>query len=254
MTMDNSTELLGPDDPEPVAIVNSKGRSPFLLVGDHAGNLIPGRLGTLGLAAEDRTRHIAWDIGTRSLGELLAAKLDAPFIYQRYSRLVIDCNRDPMSRELIPEISDHTHIPGNDRLTGEERADRINSIHRPYQDLIGSVLAQRAEQPGTTILLSLHSFTATLADKYRPWHVGILHSDGDARFARTLLKRLQLDRDIVVGDNQPYQMDKTDYTVPRHAFASGLSYAEIEIRQDLIADAFGLRQLSKRLILALKAC
>ena len=42
-----------------------------------------------------------------------------------------------------------------------------------------------------------------------------------------------------IGDNQPYRMDATDHTVPRHAFPAGLRYAEIEVRQDLIGDPAG---------------
>jgi predicted N-formylglutamate amidohydrolase len=43
----------------------------------------------------------------------------------------------------------------------------------------------------------------------------------------------------LVGDNQPYRMDGTDYTAPRHAIAAGLDYLELEVRQDLIADPAG---------------
>ena len=35
-------------------------------------------------------------------------------------------------------------------------------------------------------------------------------------------------------------MDAPDYSVPRHAYAAGLPYAEIEVRQDLLADAAGV--------------
>ena len=55
--------MIDAGDPAPVTCCNPHGRSPFLLVGDHAGNAIPRALGTLGLAAADRNRHIAWDIG-----------------------------------------------------------------------------------------------------------------------------------------------------------------------------------------------
>jgi predicted N-formylglutamate amidohydrolase len=41
------------------------------------------------------------------------------------------------------------------------------------------------------------------------------------------------------GDNQPYAMDGTDNTVPLHADGRGLDYLELEVRQDLIADADG---------------
>ena len=232
---DAKDELLGPDEPAPVVVINSAGRSPFLLLGDHAGTLIPRRLGTLGLPPEERARHIAVDIGIEGLGRSLAARLDAPFLFQRYSRLVVDCNRDPGSPEAIPMVSDGTVIPGNQGLGAAERACRIGAIQRPYQDRIAAEIAAR----GSRVLIALHSFTPVLAGAVRPWHVGVLYGEGDTRFARALLGVLGEGQGRAVGDNAPYRMDATDYTIPRHAFAAGLPYAEIEVRQDLIADATG---------------
>src|SRR5689334_7468732 len=82
--------LLGAADPPAVEVINPLGASPFLLIGDHAGNPVPQSLGTLGLAPGELERHIAWDIGIAALGRALSERLDAPFIAQRYSRLVID--------------------------------------------------------------------------------------------------------------------------------------------------------------------
>jgi predicted N-formylglutamate amidohydrolase len=46
-------------------------------------------------------------------------------------------------------------------------------------------------------------------------------------------------------------MDTIDYTVPVHAYERGLPYAEIEIRQDLLADQAGVSSWSHRLEQAL---
>ena len=40
--------LLGRDDPSPTIVTNQGGSASFLLIGDHAGRAIPGRLGDLG--------------------------------------------------------------------------------------------------------------------------------------------------------------------------------------------------------------
>ncbi len=225
-----------PADPAPVAILNPHGGSPFLLLGDHAGIAIPARLGKLGLAAADLARHIAFDIGVRGLGEALAARLGATFVHQRYSRLVIDCNRAPHAADAIPERSDGTDIPGNVALGLDERAARIAAIHLPYQAAIAAEIARRSPPP---TLVSLHSFTPVMTGRPRPWQIGILHDGGDARFARAMLDVLTARGDLVVGDNEPYRMDLIDYTVPLHAYPARLRYAEIEVRQDLIADAAG---------------
>ena len=106
-------KLLAADEPAPVTVYNADGESPFLLVADHAGNIMPRALGHLGIAEAEYERHIAWDIGIAGLGRLLADALDAMLIQQNYSRLVIDCNRPLDTATSISDISEHTPIPGN---------------------------------------------------------------------------------------------------------------------------------------------
>jgi hypothetical protein len=150
--------LLGPDDPAPVVLSNPAGASSFLLAGDHAGLACPAALGDLGIAPADWARHIASDLGSRQLGEVLAERLDARFIHQRYSRLVIDCNRDPVHPEAIAASSDGTPIQGNRNLGERERGLRVAEIHAPYHHAIAADLA-RADRGGPPILVALHSFT-----------------------------------------------------------------------------------------------
>jgi predicted N-formylglutamate amidohydrolase len=225
--------LLGEQDPPAASVINRQGRSPFLLIGDHAGNRVPALLGTLGLPPAERDRHIGLDIGIGALGEALAARIDAVFVRQTYSRLVIDCNRDPSSAEAVPAVSDGTAIPGNSGLTAADRAARVLDIHAPYQAAIANEIARRSE----TILIALHSFTPVMGGIARPWDIGVLHNGANDGYARGLLERLAARGDLVVGDNEPYRMDATDHTVPRQAFAAGLPYAELEIRQDRLGTA-----------------
>ncbi|HEX8469835.1 MAG TPA: N-formylglutamate amidohydrolase [Brevundimonas sp.] len=234
--------LLGPRDPATVSVTNPAGRSAFLLIGDHAGRAIPERLGDLGLSESDRSRHIAWDIGVRALGEALAARLDAVFISQTWSRLVIDCNRDPDRADAIPEISDGSRIPGNQGLTPQERAVRIAEVHAPYQDAIASEMADRRRMSKPTVLVALHSFTPSMGGFDRPWDAGVLHDGGDLRFARAMLDVMQATPGLNIGDNAPYQMDAIDHTVPRHAIAAGLPYVELEIRQDHLSNDIGVNR------------
>jgi N-formylglutamate amidohydrolase len=81
-------KLLAADEPAPVTVYNADGESPFVLVADHAGNIMPRALGHLGIAEAECERHIALDIGIAGLGRLLADALDATLIQQNYSRLV----------------------------------------------------------------------------------------------------------------------------------------------------------------------
>src|SRR3712207_1306128 len=81
---------------EPVArIDNPSGRSPILLICEHASNRLPARYGALGLSVAERESHIAWDPGALGLAQNLSFLLDAPLIHAAVSRLVIDLNREP---------------------------------------------------------------------------------------------------------------------------------------------------------------
>jgi predicted N-formylglutamate amidohydrolase len=213
----------------------------LLLLGDHAGRDIPRRLAGLGLPPGALERHIAWDIGAGGLGEGLATRLGATFIRQRYSRLVIDCNRDPARPDAMPEISDETPIPGNAGLDAAARAARVSEIFEPYHARIAAELDART---GPTVVVSVHSFTPVMAGAARPWRFGVLHL-GASSFSSAMLARLRaaFGADLV-GDNRPYSMDGTDFTVPHHAVARGLDYLELEVRQDLIEDAAGQAEIA----------
>ncbi|MBV8926193.1 MAG: N-formylglutamate amidohydrolase [Bradyrhizobium sp.] len=239
--------LLGVNDPAPVFELNATGRSPFLFTSDHYGRLVPEPLGDLGLAPSEFERHIALDIGIAGVAERLAKRLDAHLIAQRYSRLVIDCNRPPRIASSIPLLSEATTIPGNEGLTREDAATRRRAIFDPYHHRIDEAIDQRLHGKRPTILVSLHSFTPVYAGVARPWHVGTLYQR-DRILPPLLLKALRAEGDLVVGDNEPYAVrDDTDYTIPVHGEARGLINSGIEIRQDLIADQSGQQQWAERL-------
>jgi len=219
-------------------VTNPDGRSPFLIIGDHAGRAIPTVLGDLGVSAEAMDRHIAWDIGVAGLGERLAGDLDAGFIRQTYSRLVIDCNRGPDAPDAAPPISDGVVIPANQGLTTGDREMRRREICDPYQACIAEALEERRARGQATQLFSLHSFTPVFGAQVRPWRFGVLHR-GDSALSRRVLALLRERLGDAAGDNQPYVMDATDYTVPLHADPRGLDYLELEVRQDLIGDEAG---------------
>ncbi|WP_299693501.1 N-formylglutamate amidohydrolase [Hydrocarboniphaga sp.] len=253
-----TASLLGHSDPEPVWIENAAGRSPILLTCDHAGLQIPAALGDLGVAAADLQRHIACDIGVEGLGRLLAQKLDAVCIGQRYSRLVIDCNREPGSADSIAERSDGTVIQGNLSLAAADAEARRREIFAPYHARIAAELDARRQRGRPGCLVLLHSFTPAWAGAARPWHIGALYNR-DARLARSLLHQLQhsyqaAQPDLMLGDNEPYSgTDGTDYALNHYGEARGLPYVELEIRQDLISEPAGQALWAERLAQALPA-
>jgi predicted N-formylglutamate amidohydrolase len=239
--------LFGPEDVPPVGEHSDQGRSPFLLTCDHYGRLIPKVLGDLGLPESELKRHIGWDIGIAGVAEQLSGDLDAHLIVQRYSRLVIDCNRPPHVASSIPLISEATTIPGNEGITREAAELRRAQIFDPYHRRIDAIIDARRQRHMPTILVSLHSFTPVYAGIARPWHIGTLYQR-DTMLPPLLLQLLRAEPDLVVGDNEPYAVsDETDYTIPVHAEARGLMNTGIEIRQDLISDQAGEKTWADRL-------
>ena len=239
--------LLGSTEVPPVHQYNAAGRSPFLLTCDHYGRLIPRVLGDLGLPESELERHIAWDIGIAGVAEALSDHLGAHLVAQRYSRLVIDCNRPPAAASSIPMMSEATTIPGNDGIARDAAEARRQQIFDPYHQRIDEVIDARARDGIPTVLVSLHSFTPVYAGIRRPWHIGTLYHR-DTMLPPRLLKHLRAEPDLVVGNNEPYAVsDETDYTIPVHGEARGLMNSGIEIRQDLIGDQAGQQQWAERL-------
>lgn len=213
-------------------------RSPFLLVADHAGRAAPRALADLGLPEDELSRHIGWDIGAAAVGQALARRLGAAFIRQTYSRLVIDCNRDPGRADSIVLASDGTPIPGNADLSPADRAARRAAIFDPYHAAIAAELDARAAAGIATILVAVHSFTPVMGEVERPWMHGVLHLRQSA-FSYAMIEQLRRASETPVGDNEPYAMDDVDFTVPHHAIGRGHDYVELEINQGLIGAPAG---------------
>ncbi|HLZ83966.1 MAG TPA: N-formylglutamate amidohydrolase [Caulobacteraceae bacterium] len=235
--------LLEDGDPAAAIAENAGADAPFLIVCDHAGRTIPRRLGTLGVPAAALEQHIAWDIGALDLSRRLGEALGASLIHQTYSRLVIDCNRAPDHPGSIVTMSDGWTIPGNRGLTPTQAQARRREVFDPYHARIAAELDARLARGVPTLLVLVHSFTPRMDGFDRPWHVGVLHlHDSPASFA--LLGRLRGEDGLVVGDNEPYAMDGTDYTAPVHRRGRGIDAVELEIRQDLLQDPASARRIA----------
>jgi predicted N-formylglutamate amidohydrolase len=244
--------LLEADEPPAFLEIEAQGQSNFVFVVDHAGRRIPRRLNDLGLPQPELQRHIAWDIGALSVARQTAAALNAPLLAQNYSRLVIDCNRDPKVESSIPRKSEAVQIPGNIDLSEADAALRRSEIFDPYHRRIRALLDSRAAAGQFTILVAQHSMTNVYHGVAREMHAAVLYNR-DRRFAALMLDGLRREAGLIIADNQPYFVsDETDYTIPRHAEARGLPHVEIEIRQDLVTDEAGQAEWARRMVKALQ--
>ena len=227
-------KLLCSTDAETFDVINSDSDSPLVLACDHASNAIPVSLNNLGLAPTRLEDHIAWDIGAAAITQRLSEILRATAILAKYSRLVIDLNRDPNDPAAIPAVSDQTLIPGNQNITTLDRASRRADLYDPYHHHLADLLARRRSTGVSPALFSIHTFTPHMTDEARPWHIGVLWNR-DPRIARPLIETLaHKSNDLIVGDNKPYSGTQYAHTLDIHAGTHGYANCAIEIRQDLV--------------------
>ena len=110
-------------DPPAVETVNPAGRSPYVLLCEHASNHMPARCEGLGLDAGELQRHIAWDIGVAPIARQLSQALDAPLVLSGYSRLLISpgvaVNVNNWKLYADVEVPLYQHVNG-DQLIGPE--------------------------------------------------------------------------------------------------------------------------------------
>lgn len=229
-------QLLSNADPDPVERVNADSDHPVLLVCEHAGQAVPAALDSLGLPPGAFDAHIGWDIGARAVTLRMAATLGVPAVLQRYSRLVIDCNRPPEAPDAVPAVSDGVKVPGNAGLEGAARQARVSEIFEPFNDATATLL----DHPRRRATFAIHSFTPSMGGKARPWDIGFLYRH-DAETSPLLRNAVAAIRpDLCIGMNEPYQIeDASDWFVPRHGEARGVAHSLIEIRNDHIADVAG---------------
>ena len=218
----------------------------FVVLVDHASNVIPAEYFNLGLPQSELERHIAYDIGAGPLGRAIAERLRAPAILTRFSRLLIDPNRGEDDPTLIMRLSDGAVVPGNRRIDAAERGRRLDRFYRPYHRAIERLLASMLAEGSVPAILSIHSYTPVWRGANRPWHAGILW-DRDPRFARPLLDGLGREHGLRVGDNEPYLGSLKNDTMYRHGTARGLAHGLLEVRSDLIAAPAGVLEWADRL-------
>ena len=242
--MSKQTGILTVSEGAAVTVENAGGRSPVLLVCEHASPKLPASLGTLGLSPDARTAHIAWDPGALDIARRLSGMLDAALIFQNFSRLAYDCNRPPESPDAMPEISEIYEIPGNRDLDSVQRQARIDGIYRPWQRMLSETVAARKAAGRQTVLVTIHTFTPVYRGVPRQVEIGILH-DSDTRLADAMLALAARRGDYRIERNEPYgPRDGVTHTLVEHGVANGLLNVMIEVRNDLVDGEAGQKKVS----------
>ncbi len=234
---------------EAVEIVNRDGAGAALILCEHASNHIPERYHGLGLRAEDRVSHAAWDHGARGTALNLARALEAPMIASRISRLVYDCNRPSDAPSAIPVQSERVEVWGNMGLTDAQRIERVASVYRPFADAVTGLIEQRRTASRPTVLITVHSFTPIFFGMPRDAEIGILH-DADDRLADAMLDAAPTALPHrQVRRNEPYGPDDgVTHSLKEHGLTHGLLNVMVEVRNDLVRTADQQQTMASELL------
>jgi predicted N-formylglutamate amidohydrolase len=236
----------------PYLVEGSDRTSRWLVTCDHATNRVPPCVGggSLGIAPADMDRHIAYDIGAAGVAWRLAERLGAPAIFSDFSRLVIDPNRGEDDPTLVMKLYDSTVIPANRNVDAAETERRLAKFHRPYHEALEALANRRSD----TVICAIHSFTPRLFGRAdRPWQIGILYSHVGPVLGLHVLDHLRAEKDLTVGDNEPYGGHLDGDSIDRHALKPGRPNVLVEIRHDLIRTEDGQIAWADRLAPILEA-
>lgn len=235
--VNHSDVLLTDSDLAPVDWANRDSAAEVVLLCEHAGNAVPEILGDLGVSSDVLNSHRGWDIGAEALARAIADGLNAPLILQRYSRLVIDCNRPPQHGDSVLTVSDGVDLPGNKQLSAIQVAQRVTAIFEPLDAALHEVFDAAPRRAA----FSIHSFTPKMNGQDRPWHAGLLCRT-DMATAASLQKAIgAIAPDKTVALNEPYRIDDaSDWFIPAHAEPRNLRHTLIEIRNDELSSPEGI--------------
>ena len=224
----------------------------WVLSCEHASAAVPRAYRGLGVPRLQRLDHIGWDIGARGVQREIARRLGVPAVASRWSRLLIDCNRELNDPSLIVRTSDGVHVPGNERIGRAERARRIALAHAPYHAAVDRMVgrAKRRNADATVQLLALHTFTPVMNGVQRDFDIGVLF-DAYPELAHRLGRALSA-LGHRVRYNEPYSgLAGLIYSARRHGEAHDVAYVELEINNALLRTPAGVTRLGRDVARAL---
>ncbi len=233
-------------------IENRSAPGRVVLVCEHASNHIPPQWGDLGLEAQARQAHIAWDPGALALARALSRQMDAVLVHAPVSRLVYDLNRAPDHPGAMPAQSEIYAVPGNAAVTAAERAARTAAVYVPFHDDLHIEIARRIALGLAPVLITIHSFTPIWHGVARAVEFGVIH-DADDRLARHIVERsgsIGLHTEL----NAPYSAaDGVTHTLRLQAGPYRLPNVMLEVRNDLLSTPLQSEAIAERLAPVLMA-
>ena len=176
--------------------------------------------------------HWSFDLGAADITRELAGALGCPALLARFSRLLVDPNRDPASPTLFRGDAEGSALALNAAIDDDERERRLSGYYHPYHQQIDRALAVFTE----AAILAIYTFTPVYEGVERTVEIGVLydrHPELAQAFARELRRRGW--RSAL---NDPYSgHEGFAYSPERHGAERQRPALELEIRQDIAVDS-----------------
>ncbi len=185
--------------------------------------------------SDRRLQNTHWnvDIGAAEFTREMAELVGATAVLARFTRLLIDPNRVLDSATLFRDSAEGLPIQLNEGLDDEERQRRIDQYYLPFHRAMDRYIGQAQS---ANLLFSVHSFTPMYEGVARELELGVLF-DENADLADAVCAGLS-DAGFDARLNEPWSgLNGLMYSALRHATTYKKRSLEIEMRQDLSADA-----------------
>jgi predicted N-formylglutamate amidohydrolase len=193
--------------------------------------------------------HWCYDIGAAELVRGMIARLGGVGVLARFTRLLIDANRELDSSTLIRPIAEGHEVDFNRNVSQTDRDTRISGYYQPYHEALNRWVTQTPKVP----LVAIHTFTDCFEGKMRDMEIGILF-DRDEELAVLVCESLRR-AGFATALNAPYSgVQGMMYSVSRHADQHARKALEIEVRQDLSGDPEQQERLVEALSAAIDCC
>ncbi|MEZ5751212.1 MAG: N-formylglutamate amidohydrolase [Paracoccaceae bacterium] len=226
----------------------------LVVICEHASNRMtddPALGGDLGISAQTRASHAAWDIGALGVARGLAARMafaavGAVLVHAPLSRLVYDLNRAPDHPGAMPERSEIHDIPGNIGLTPAQRLARTQAVCLPFHAGLSAVIARQVALGRRPVLIAVHSFTPVYMGTRRAVEFGVIHDDHRDLSLAVIEAATGCGLDTRLNEPYSAQGDVT-HTIRLHAGPLRLRNTMLEIRNDLITTPEAQDAMAERL-------
>ena len=234
---------------EAYAILGCSGPAPLVLSCEHATNRLPGVWRWPQKDSWIADTHWAYDLGAAELVRALSHELAAPAVLARFSRLLIDPNRDMGSPTLFRNVAEGRLVHLNCGLSAAERERRVGELYNPFHGAFDRLVS---DSPGVD-LFSVHTFTPVYeGGAPRPMEVGVLF-ERDEELAESFGRAVAA-RGWKVALNEPYTGKNGNmHSVDSHGLNHQRRVLELEVRQDVATDPRQRARLIPDLVAALRS-